>query len=103
MGQIGSALLACWNPPAGSTGALVTLRFSFRRDGSIFGVPRPTGVVYHGQPKARAAFVEAAEDAVRACAPLDLSPALAAGIAGQVFTMTFEGARSREKDRPDAQ
>jgi len=37
-----AALFACWEPPAGSAGMSMTLRFSLRRDGTMISEPRMT-------------------------------------------------------------
>ena len=93
--DIGHALLACWTPPAGSEGSFVTLAFSFRRDGTLIGRPRPTVVSVVGDEEARQQFVDAAIAAVEGCAPLEFSPAFAAGVGGKVFTLPFRGADKR--------
>jgi hypothetical protein len=89
MDEVGAAIQACWNPPAGTSGSVVTLSFSFNRDGKLIGPPRPTAINVSGDEAARQAYVEAATEALEACVPFSFSPALAAGIAGTVFTMVF--------------
>lgn len=87
MDDVGVAIQACWTPPADAGNSTVTLSFSFKRDGSLIGPPRPTAVKVAGDDKARKAFIEAAIAAVKSCTPLSLSPTLAKGIGGNVFTM----------------
>jgi hypothetical protein len=99
MGEVGRAIQACWNPPAEAKDASVTLSFSFRRDGTLIGSPRPTKIKIDGDDRARKAFVDAAIAAVQGCAPLQFSSKLAEGIAGQVFTMPFS---SQGNDGPPA-
>jgi len=89
MAEVGSALHACWTPPANSDNSSVTLSFSFRRDGTLIGPPRPTAVKVNGDAKARQAYIEAATAALQHCLPLSFSPAFAQGIAGKVFTLQF--------------
>ena len=89
MDEVGAAIRACWNAPAGSKGSFVTLSFSFRRDGTLIGPPRPSGISVAGDAEAKKQFVDAAIAAVQSCVPLEFSPALAAGIGGQVFTLQF--------------
>ena len=89
MDEVGAAIQACWNPPAGTAGSAVTLSFSFNRNGELIGPPRPTAVNVAGDNAARQAFVDAATKALEGCMPLSFSPALAAGIGGAVFTMQF--------------
>ncbi|WP_182548883.1 hypothetical protein [Phyllobacterium myrsinacearum] len=90
MDDVGKALQACWTAPSGSQKSTVTLRFSFKRDGSLIGPPRTTAIDFEGNDAAaRKSFVDAAISAVKDCTPLSLSPELAQGIGGQVFTMQF--------------
>jgi hypothetical protein len=87
--DVGAALRACWNPPAGTSGSAVTLRFSFNRNGKLIGPPRATAIKVSGDDAARRTFVEAATKALEGCVPLSFSPALGAVIGGTVFTMQF--------------
>lgn len=89
MNEVGAALLACWTPPANSDNSSVTLSFSFKRDGTLIGPPKTTAIHVVGDDKARKAYVDAAIKALNDCLPLSLSPALAQGIAGNVFTLQF--------------
>lgn len=89
MDDVGAALEACWTPPAGTGNGSVTLSFSFKRDGSLIGPPRPTAIDVEGDEQARKAFVDAAIAAVQGCVPLEIAPALAGTIAGTVYTMEF--------------
>jgi hypothetical protein len=90
MNDVGGAIEACWKPPADAKDASVTLSFSFRKDGTLIGPPKPTHVIFSGDDKAKKTYVDAAVSAVQACTPLTFSPKLAEGIAGQVFTMPFK-------------
>jgi len=87
MDDVGDAIQACWTPPADAGNSTVTLSFSFKRDGSLIGPPQPTAAKVAGDDKARKAFIDAAIAAVKNCTPLSLSPALAQGIGGNVFTL----------------
>jgi hypothetical protein len=89
MDAVGAAIRACWNPPAGSKDSFVTLGFSFKRDGTLIGPPRPTAFGVPGDAQAQKQFVDAAVAAIEGCVPLEFSAELANGIGGQVFTMEF--------------
>ncbi|MBZ9967384.1 hypothetical protein LB561_07145 [Mesorhizobium sp. B292B1B] len=89
MDEVGTAIQACWTPPADAGNSIVTLSFSFKRDGTLLGPPRPTAAKVAGDDKARKSFIDAATAAVKNCTPLSLSPQLAQGIAGNVFTLQF--------------
>ncbi len=67
----------------------VTLRLSFRSDGTIIGEPvvsysRPT----RGEPE-QERFIALTTAAFRSCAPLPFSTTLGAAIAGRVFTFRY--------------
>ena len=94
--DIGKTIEACWHPPADSKGSSVTLRFGFKRDGSLLGPPRATSVQAKGDEKARKALVDAAVKAVTDCTPLAFSPDLAKGMAGQIFAISFASDGSAE-------
>ncbi|RNJ43333.1 hypothetical protein B5V01_19670 [Mesorhizobium erdmanii] len=87
MDDVGDAIQACWTPPPDAGNSTVTLSFSFKRDGSLIGPPRPTAAKVAGDDKARKAYIDAAIAAVKNCTPLSLSPALAQGIGGNVFAL----------------
>jgi hypothetical protein len=76
----------------------VTLRLSFRRDGTIIGNPvvtysRPT----RGEPD-QERFIKLMTAAFRSCAPLPFSTALGAAIAGKIFTFNYT--LTNAKDEP---
>lgn len=89
MNEVGAALQACWSPPDSIKKAKVTLSFSFKRDGTLIGPPRPTAIEVDGDAKTRKAFVDAAVKALQQCVPLSFSPKLAQGISGTVYTQQF--------------
>jgi hypothetical protein len=89
--EVGAAVIACWSPPADSEGSFATLSFSFKRDGTLIGPPQPTEIKVAGDEQARQQFLNAAIAAIEQCLPLQFSPSFAAGVGGQVFTLTFSG------------
>ncbi|MDX8465905.1 hypothetical protein RFM26_09455 [Mesorhizobium sp. VK23B] len=97
MNEVGVALQACWTPPADSGNSSVTLSFSFKRDGTLIGPPKPTAIKVSGDDKARQAYVDAATAALRNCLPLSFSPTLAQGIPGKVFTLQFNSPKDNAK------
>lgn len=100
--EIGPALRRCWNPPPmlGPTdGAMATVRFSLRRDGTVFGQPRVTWETRRSNPDLQAAFTASILAAVRNCTPMRLSPRFGASIAGRPFTIRFHG-RAPSNERP---
>ena len=102
LAQLAPALRRCWSPPpldGPSAGAMATVRFSLRRDGSLFGQPRVTWGTKRSDPELQARFTQSVIDAVRACTPLRLSPRLGASIAGRPFSIRFHG-RAPSIERP---
>ncbi|BCB19745.1 hypothetical protein [Bosea sp. ANAM02] len=99
--EIAPALRRCWNPPplpGDLTGAMVSLRFSLRRDGSLFGQPRVTWETKRGDAAFQQRFSDSAVAAIRSCTPMRLSAGLGASIAGRPFTIRFHG-RTRLNER----
>lgn len=89
MDAVGAKILSCWEPPAGVKNSSVSMKFSFKKDGSLIGPPRPAYINISGDEKVRKEFIAAATDAIKRCTPVEFSPDLAQGIGGQVFTLEF--------------
>ena len=90
-GALRDALTRCFAAPSHAGGSAVTVRFSLRRDGAVFGKPRVTYLKLTGPPEDRAAFARAVTASLDACTPVRLDPDLAAVIAGQPLTVMFSG------------
>ncbi len=73
----------------GPPGSQMTIAFAMRRDGSIFGKPRVSYSHFEGDAAQRDAFAAAVRQAIEACLPLKVTPALGAAIAGRIFTVTL--------------
>ena len=94
LADIAPALRRCWTPPplpGDLTGAMVSLRFSLRRDGSLFGQPRVTWETRRGDAAFQKRFSDSAVAAIHSCTPMRLSKGLGASIAGRPFTIRFHG------------
>lgn len=93
--QIGPALRRCWQPPAAEEGpdgfGRAIVRFSLRRDGTLFGQPRVTWEARRASPALRERFGSSLIAAVRECTPMRLSPGLGGSIAGRPITIRFHG------------
>ncbi len=90
-GALREALSRCFAAPPHAGGSVVTVRFSLRRDGAVFGRPRVTYLKLAGRPEDQAAFERAVAASLEACTPVRLDPDLAAVIAGQPLTLMFSG------------
>jgi hypothetical protein len=87
-----AALRGCWRPPArpeGPTGMEVTVRLSFRRDGTVLGKPRITYYRAGGDRSQVQAFQMSIEAALRDCTPLPFTEGLGSAIAGRPLTLRF--------------
>jgi hypothetical protein len=91
--RIGDSIGPCWQPPADAAGAddrSFTLRFSLRRNGTVIATPRLVAGPGGHDADADRRLVDSALAALRKCAPLPLSPALGASIAGRPISLRFE-------------
>jgi hypothetical protein len=89
--DVGSALGACWKPAAdvdGKPWRAVTIRVAFKRDGTIFGLPR-IPFADAGSAQAKADLAQSLLGALQHCTPLPFSPSLGAAIAGEIFAIRF--------------
>ena len=88
LSDIAPALGKCWTPPAMDGVGQITVLLSFRRDGSIIGLPRIT-YTRAVDPEDKRALKESLLAALAACGPLPVSPSLGAAIAGRPFAIRF--------------
>jgi hypothetical protein len=70
-------------------GREVTLRLSFRSDGTIIGVPRATYSRPSRDEPEQARLIAAVQQAFVDCTPLPFSKPLGASIAGRIFTFRY--------------
>ena len=95
--DIFSALRACWIPPAKSdarSGTQLTVRLSFRRDGTIIGEPRVTYVTPGIAPEVRHTYWDAITAALDRCMPMAFSTRLGGALAGRPLAIRFVDNRS---------
>lgn len=93
--DVARSISACWRPP--HEGDEVTLRMSFRRDGSVFGKPRITYMKAAGGADGEAALANSIFAALAACSPLRFTPSLGAAIAGRIFLIRFVALRKEQR------
>lgn len=74
---------------AGREGRDVTVRMSFRRDGSIIGEPRVTYLRKISDPDEQKRFVPSLLLALKACLPVPIQPGLGSAIAGDPLAIRF--------------
>jgi hypothetical protein len=93
------AFRACWRgPPANVSrpGTEITIRFSFKRDGSIIGSPRVTFQSELSQEQ-RLAYFTAVAEALQRCLPLPFTASFGQAVAGHPFALRFIDDRSLKK------
>jgi len=88
LGDIAPALGKCWTPPVMDGVGQITVLLSFKRDGSINGLPRIT-YTRAVDPEDKRALKESLLAALAACGPLPVSASLGAAIAGRPFAIRF--------------
>ena len=86
--EVGQALGRCFALPAGVSWGSITLRVAFKRDGSVFGLPR---VPYSdaATPDQKTELARSLLAGLKSCTPLPLSPSLGAAVAGEIFAVRF--------------
>ena len=95
-----AAFRACWIPPPfeqARPGMEVTVRFSFNRNGEVFGEPRFTFVTPDVSDDVRAVYKRAVADTLSRCTPLSFTPALGNALAGRPFALRFIDDRGVKK------
>jgi hypothetical protein len=93
--DVGASIARCWHPP--HEGDEITLRMSFRRDGSVFGRPRITFMKAAGGADGAAELATSIYNAIEACSPLRFTPELGAAIAGRIFLIRFTAPRKEQR------
>ncbi|WP_131193885.1 hypothetical protein [Lichenihabitans psoromatis] len=89
--DVASALGACWVAPSAqdSRWGQITLRVSFKRDGSVNGIPRLIAAAPPSGRSTESDLKSSLLSALSHCAPLHISPSLGNAIAGQIFAISF--------------
>lgn len=95
--DLGRALRACWRPPAGSAGSVITFRFGLDLGGKLKGKPLVTYSRLTGDSIAQREFVASALSALAACTPVILDPGFAPIATNRVLTLTFASPESRRE------
>ncbi len=88
---------ACLEGTPIEKGSVITITFAMKRDGSLLGKPRISYSHFGGDAEGRRRFVADVNHALNSCLPLKITPALGAAIAGQVFSVTMEGAETQQR------
>jgi hypothetical protein len=87
-----AALRACWIPPPKGQalrGMQYSVRFSFRRDGTIISTPRMTYVSHDAPADVRNVYRDAIKAALDRCTPLHFTPGMGGAVAGRPIAIRF--------------
>jgi hypothetical protein len=91
--EIFAALQRCWQAPTGHNGMEITVRVSFKRDGTILGRPRITFESNAASQDDRIAYRVAVMAMLQRCAPLPFTEAMGDAVAGRPLTLRFDDRR----------
>jgi hypothetical protein len=87
-----AALSACWIPPPKNeahSGMQYTVRFAFKRDGSLLAPPRMTFASHDVPAEVRTIYRESIDAALGRCTPLHFSAGMAGAVAGRPINIRF--------------
>ncbi|CDX11838.1 conserved hypothetical protein [Mesorhizobium sp. ORS 3324] len=94
--EMSAAIYACWQPPRGTAGLSLTLRFSLRRDGTLIGKPRATFSALGPDDGLNRAFVASVLEALDKALPLPFTESMGEAIAGRILSPRFTAAQERK-------
>jgi hypothetical protein len=87
-----AALRACWVPPPkeeAHKGMQYTIRFAFKRDGTMIAPPRMTYSSHDAPADTRNVYRDAIDAALKRCTPLYFSDGMAGAVAGRPIAIRF--------------
>jgi hypothetical protein len=87
-----ATLRACWMPPPkgeARRGMEYTIRFAFKRDGTMVAAPRMTYSTHEAPATTRDVYRAAIEAAMKRCTPMHFSEGMAQAIAGRPIAIRF--------------
>ena len=101
IGDLFAELRSCWSPPPADTareGMQISVRFSFKRSGELFGTPRLTFATAGVPTDTRDTYLKAINTSLGACAPLKFTDGLGGALAGRPILIRYVD--NRELDKP---
>ena len=87
-----TALRSCWVPPPKDEarhGMEYTIRFAFKRDGTVIAPPRMTYSSHDAPSAVRDVYRDAIDAALKRCTPLHFSGGMAGAVAGRPIAIRF--------------
>jgi hypothetical protein len=97
-----AALRACWVPPSKDEarhGMEYTIRFAFKRDGTMIATPRMTYSSHDAPGTTRDIYRVAIDAALRRCTPLHFSAGMAGAVAGRPIAIRFVDNRTIDQPK----
>jgi len=94
--EMSAAIYACWQPPRGTGGMSLTLRFSLRRNGTLFGKPRATFSKLGPDDSLNRAFVASVLEALEKALPVPFTDSMGEAIAGRILAPLFAASQERK-------
>lgn len=101
-----ASLRACWEPPGrdeAQADMQMTVRLSFRRDGSVIATPRITYATAGAGETTRQAYWHAITAALDRCTPLTLTDGMAGALAGRPIAIRYVDNRVQEEPAAKSQ
>ncbi len=88
--QIGGHIAQCWHVPQDSPGIVeVTVRLRFSRKGAVIGEPRTAYIRAGSGAGLKERITSSILAAIKACTPLNFTPALGVAISGRMLAIRF--------------
>jgi hypothetical protein len=97
-----AALRACWVPPPKEEvhhGMEYTIRFAFKRDGTVIAPQRRTYSSHDVAATTRGVYRDAIDTALKRCTPLHFSEGMAGAVAGRPIAIRFVDDRSIDQQQ----
>jgi hypothetical protein len=97
-----AALRACWVPPPKEEarhGMEYTIRFAFKRDGTVIAPPRMTYSSHDAPSEVRDVYRNAIDAALNRCTPLHFSGGMAGAVAGRPIAIRFVDDRTIDQQQ----
>jgi hypothetical protein len=97
-----TALRSCWVPPPKEEarhGMEYTIRFAFKRDGTMIAAPRMTYSSHEVPAATRDVYRDAIDAALKRCTPLHFSGGMAGAVAGRPIAIRFVDERNIDQQQ----
>ena len=100
--ELFARLRQCWQPPKlpeGHPGIQITVLFTLRRDGEIFGRPKITFESPEANAEDSIAYRTAVMETLQRCTPMPFTESMGGAIAGRTIRFRFDDRRNNPKPK----